>query len=459
MTAAHDGLPYPRRLIAIIALVFGGLVLMIDASIAAIVLPTIARELDVSAANAVFIVTAYQLVLAMGLMPLAALGHRIGLHCLYCSGLLLHCLGALLCFACDTLPALVAARSLQALGTAAAMSVSMGLVRFIYPPQQLGKGMAINTIANASGTALAPLVGGFILGVASWHWVFSAAIPFALFALLFSRALPRIASERQAFDLSGAVMCALTIGMVIGGLEIMIRSDHWLLSLMVLAAGAVMAAVFVRHELKVPLPVLPVDLLARPILAIALLSNFLAVLASMTLLLYIPFRLQYDYGFDPQHIGTVLASYALASVMVAPASGYLSDRVPVSILCTLGILLAAVGLLSVCLLPEQPQQLDFAWRLWLCGAGFGMFFSPNARQLIDSAPLARAASAGSMLTTSRILGQACGATLVAGLMALQLGETIVPILVALVLVVVVLLFSVWRLFDMLRARQQQKSSD
>nr|WP_255493844.1 MFS transporter [Pseudomaricurvus sp. HS19] len=424
----------PRRAVAAFGVCSGGLMLMIDANIANIALPTIARELGIESSKAVMVVTAYQLVLAMALMPLAALGTRIGYRRLYCGGLVLHSLAALLCFSADSLLSLVMARSLQGIGTAAAMSVAFGLVRTIYPPEQLGKGLAINTIANASGSALAPVVGGLVLSVADWPWVFAAAIPFSMLALLLSRAMPDPDPHMEPFDLLGAALCALTFGLLIGGLELTTHGPSLWLAVAVLATGGAVAWWFVKHELSVPQPVLPVDLLARLPMALALLSNFSAVLASMTVLLFLPFMLQHSYGLSPAEVGGVVAGYAAASVMIAPTSGYLSDRIPVVYLCSAGMCVAAIGLVTIALLPADASRFDMVWRLWITGAGFGMFFSPNARLIIASAPTKRSASAGSVVTTSRMVGQATGATIVAGLLALNFGDTMVPVYCALVLV-------------------------
>lgn len=401
--------------------------LSIDASIANIALPTLSRALEVDSSRTVLVVTAFQLILAMTLMPFAALGQRIGHRRLYCAGLVLHSSAALLCFLADSLVTLIAARSLQALGTAAAMSVAFGLIRGIYPSEHLGKGMAINTIANASGTALAPVVGGLILSALEWQWVFAAAIPFSLLALLASRAMPETEPHTEPFDSMGAVLCAVTFGLMIIGLELATHGPSLSAALTVLVLGTTVAWWFVRHELKQPQPVLPIDLLAQPGLGLALLSNFCAVMASMTVLVFLPFWLQDSFGFGPAQVGGLLAFYAVGSVMIAPTSGYLSDRIPVVKLCTAGMVIAACGILSVACIPDNPARWDIVWRLWLCGAGFGMFFSPNARLLIGSTPPKRAASAGSIVTTSRMLGQATGATLVAGLLALGLGDTTAPL--------------------------------
>ncbi|TGD72576.1 MFS transporter [Mangrovimicrobium sediminis] len=433
---AVSGLPWPRRGVAIVAISAGSLMLMTDASIAAVVLPTLAEAMGIDSSRAVLVVTVYQLILAMTLMPLAALGDRIGQRRLFRAGLVLHSVGAALCFLADDLTALILARSLQALGTASAMSVVFGLLRLVYPAAQLGQGLAINTIANASGTALAPVAGGLVLSVASWQWVFSAAVPFSLLCLLLSRALPEPEPHSQPFDLPGAGFCALTFGLLIAGMEMATHGPHGWLGGMLLGAAVVSAVLLVRCERGRDHPVLPVDLLRQPDLALVVLSNFIAVLGSMTLLLYAPFLLQDELGYSAGATGGLLASYAMASMVCAPLAGYLSDRLPVPLLCLSGLGVSLLGLWTLVLLPADAGSFGIMWRLWLCGGGFGLFFSPAARLVIGTAPASRAAAAGSLQTTVRMLGQALGATLLAALLASPLGEGTRPMAVSMALVVV-----------------------
>ncbi|MFV8816853.1 MFS transporter [Haliea sp. E17] len=431
---SHPGLPFPRRAFAVLAVSTGNMMLMIDVSIANIVLPSLSAELQVDSSDAVLVVTIYQLILAMALMPMAAFGERIGLRRLYSGGLVLHSIAAFFCFHADSLESLLLARSLQAVGTAASLSVAFGLLRAIYPLEHLGKGMAINTIANAGGTALAPVVGGLVLSTLSWHWVFAAAVPFSILSLAFSRALPDPEPHSQPFDGRGAALCAATFGLVVIGLQLTTHGMGVWIPAATLLLGGLVAWVFVSYERRVERPILPVELLAIPKLAVALLANFSAVIGSMIILVFVPFMLQQNLGFSPASVGGMMASYALASVMVAPVSGYLSDHIPVTRLCVAGMLVSTIGLVLLATLPETSGRSDIAWRMWLCGAGFGMFFSPNARLIIGAAPKRLAASTGSMVTTVRMLGQALGATLTAGMLALGLGDSGTPLFVAAALV-------------------------
>ncbi|GAB3104138.1 MFS transporter [Pseudomaricurvus hydrocarbonicus] len=350
---------------------------------------------------------------------------------MYQAGFVLHALAGGLCLLVDSLPALILVRALQSLAAAAAMSVAVAMLRQVYPPQRLGSGLALNTIFNASGTALAPVLGGLIAAYTDWQWAFVAVVPLSIISLMFSRALPDPVPHEHPFDLRGAAMCSLTFGLLIAGLEGTVHTNYLLTSLAVMVAAGVSAWFLVRHEKAEAQPVLPVDLLARSDLGLTTLATFLGTIASMIMMLSMPFRLQHGYGFSVGEIGGMMAAYAVASLMFAPLAGLLSDRIAVPLLCTLGLLMASIGMAAVALLPDtSPSHFDVAWRLWFCGAGFGLFFSPNARFLVGSAPRARAAAAGSLFTTTRMLAMAFGATLVAALLAMGLGTGPTPAIVA-----------------------------
>ena len=146
----------------------------------------------------------------------------------------------------------------------------------------------------------------------------------------------------------------------------------------------------------------------------------------------------------------MIAPWPLTTLFVAPTAGALSDRVPAGLLGGIGMAISCVALLALAWLPAHPHYLDLAWRMSLCGAGFGLFLSPNARLIIGSAPRERAASAGGLISTTRMTGQTLGATLVAALLALGLGGGPAPALVAAALAVVAGLCSVARLNPALR---------
>jgi DHA2 family multidrug resistance protein-like MFS transporter len=446
----HEGLPLPRRYWAIGAVSFGTALVVIDGAIPSVALPTIARDLHVDNSAAVLVVTIYQLVLVMTLLPFSALGDRLGHRRLYQLGQIVFTIASLLCFFARSLPFLLVVRAAQAIGAAAALSVSSALVRSIYPARQLGRGLGINSVVVSSAAALAPTLGGIILAFGRWPWVFASAVPFAIMSLLLGRCLPEPEPHADDFDVLGAVLCAATFGLVISGFESGVHGDSPVVSAAIVAAGIVIGFFFVRREAGEERPIMPVDLLARPVFALSTLGALTAFIASMTLILSMPFRLEHSYGFAPSIVGAMIAPWPLTTMFVAPTAGTLSDRVPAGLLGGIGMAIAVVALLLLAFLPAHPHYFDVAWRMALCGSGFGLFLSPNARLIIGSAPRDRAASAGGLISTTRLTGQTLGATLIAFLLSIGAGGGSTPPLVAAGLALVAGICSVARLNPALR---------
>lgn len=420
--ASLDGLPPPRRHVAVASLSAGIALVVLDGAIATVALPTIARQLAVSGSEAVLIVSVYQLVLVMTLLPFSALGDRIGHRTLYQYGQIVFTVATALCFFARSLPFLLVVRAVQALGAAAALSVSTAMIRSIYPASRLGRGLGFNSVIVSSAAALAPTAGGVILGLAPWPWVFAAAVPFALLSLSLSRALPDPEPRAEPFDVLGAVLSAATFGLVMAGLESGVHGSSPVISAAIVLTGLAIGVVFVRRQLAEPRPILPVDLLLRPVLALSTAGALAAFVASMTLIVALPFRLQQHYGFGPGEVGAMIAPWPLVTMFVAPASGALSDRFPAGALGGIGMALASLALVLIALMPPGVGEFGVGWRMGLCGAGFGMFLSPNARILIGAAPRERSAAAGALISTTRLTGQTLGATLAAALLAYGLDD-------------------------------------
>ena len=447
----HAGMPAASRHLAIVAISLGTVLTVIDGAIATVALPTIARDLRVDGSSAVLVVTVYQLVLVMLLLPFSTLGDRIGLKRLYQLGQLLFTIATILCFFAKSLPFLLVVRALQAVGAAASLSVMSALIRTIYPADRLGRGLGINSVVVSVSGALAPTAGGLILGIAPWPWVFAAGAPFGILSLwLGRRGLPDVAARPGGYNLAGAMLNMATFGLLIAGLEALVHGGSPVVSLAIVAIGIGFAAGLVLHERGQDAPILPVDLLARPVLALSTAGGVLAFVGSMTLLLSLPFRLQHGFGLSPGEVGAMIAPWPLTTMIVAPTAGALSDRYPAGLLGGIGMGIATIALLLLAWLPAAPTYVDVAWRMALCGAGFGLYLSPNARLIVGSAPRERAASAGGLISTTRLTGQTLGATLVAALLATNLGNTAVPALIAAGLSVVAAILSLARLRPAIR---------
>jgi DHA2 family multidrug resistance protein-like MFS transporter len=449
-----------RRLyFAVAAISLGTMLTIIDGAIATVALPTIARDLHVDNSSAVLVVTVYQLVLVMALLPFSALGDLIGLKRLYQGGQMVFTIATVLCFFAHSLGFLLVVRALQATGAAASLSVMAAMIRRVYPAKHLGRGLGLNNIMGSVSGALAPTAGGLILAIAPWPWVFATAAPFAVLSILLGRwALPDVPPRPGRYNLAGAMLNMATFGLVIAGLEALVHGNSPVVSGAIVGIGLLFGVILVLHERREEFPILPVDLLSRPVLALSVSGAFIAFFASQLLTLSLPFRLQHGFGFAPSEVGAMIAPWPLTTMFVAPLAGSLSDRYPAGLLGGIGMVIATAALLLLAFLPTHPAYFDIAWRMSLCGAGFGLFLSPNARLIVGSAPRDRAASAGGLVSTTRLVGQTTGATGIAAMLALGVGATPVPALFAAGLTVLACLFSISRLRPSLRNPTARETS-
>jgi MFS transporter, DHA2 family, multidrug resistance protein len=422
-TDPTDGLPPDRRLLAMISLGVAVCMAVLDGSIANVALPTIARQLHATPAGSIWVVNSYQLAVTISLLPLASLGDVYGHRRIYCWGLLLYTLASIGCAAATTLPQLVAGRVLQGFGGAGIMSVNGALVRFIFPRSQLGRGIGYNVLIVATSSAAGPSVAAAILGIASWPWLFAIQVPFGVVSLLMSlRFLPRSPLTSHAFDILSAAMNAVTLGLFIIGLDGIGHGERLPLVAAELGGSVVMGVIFVRRQLKLRPPMLPVDLLIhRPIFALSAATAVCSHGAQIIALVVLPFYFQYAGGLSPFDIGVLMTPWPAAVVVVAPIAGRLADRYSAGILGGLGLAVMVSGLVLTILMPATASRPDVGWRLALCGAGFGLFQAPNNRLLIGSAPPDRAGAGSGMLSTSRLVGQTTGSALVAVVLGLTHG--------------------------------------
>lgn len=429
-----DGLPIPRRYWAILTVGLAVTMATLDGAIANIALPTIAHDLDASPAASIWVVNAYQLAVTVTLLPLASLGELFEYRRVYRAGLLIFTIASFACTVSDSLTTLTLARILQGLGAAGIMSVNTALVRFIWPRAGLGRGIGYNALVVAVSAALGPTVAAAILSVASWQWLFAINVPIGLLALAATSALPHTDRARHHFDGLSALLNALTFGLLITGIDSIGHHEGVIAVGGELVAAGIAGYLLVWRQLSQAWPLLPIDLLRIPLFALSIATSVCSFIAQMLAYVSLPFYLQDYLGFSQVETGLLMTPWPLTTAIVAPFAGRLADRFPVGILNGIGLLIFAVGLGLLGFLPAHPTSAEIAWRMAVCGFGFGFFQSPNNRAIIGSAPRERSGGASGMLGTARLLGQTAGAAVAALLFGLfpRTGTTMALITAAVV---------------------------
>jgi DHA2 family multidrug resistance protein-like MFS transporter len=410
--AAAEGLAMPALRWATLSILLGTFIGNLGVSIANVALPSIAADLGAQAAQAIWVVNAYQLAMVIAVLPLASLGEKLGYKRVFMAGLVVFTLASLLCAFAPNLDTLVAARILQGLGGACVSTIVPALLRAVFPPKLVGTGIGYLALTVAVSAAIGPSVAAGILSAGSWRWLFGMNLPIGLLAIVLAmRVLPPNAPAARRLDLVGALLNAVTLTLfVVGASELGDASKRTAAAIM-LALGCVSAVVLVRHQRGRKSPLLPIDLLRIPVLRLSVGTSVSSYIAQTIAMLALPFLLISEMGRSAAATGLLMTPWPLVIVVVAPLSGKLSDRFNSERVGAAGLALFTLGLVTLALLPASPSDLDIVWRVTLCGIGFGLFQTPNNRLLLTAGPRERSGAAGGLMTMSRMVGMTAGAAL------------------------------------------------
>jgi DHA2 family multidrug resistance protein-like MFS transporter len=408
------GLPPRQRWLAMIPVGVAVALASLDAAIANTALPTIAADLHAGAADSIWVVNAYQLALVVSLLPLASLGEILGYRRIYIAGLIVFTVASLACALAWSLPSLTIARAFQGLGAAGIMSVNSALVRFIYPTRQLGRGIGNVALIVAISAAAGPTVASAILSFAAWPWLFAVNVPFGILSVAIAFAsLPRTRLLSHRFDVVSAILNAATFSLLIIGIG---EAAHAASPVEVgaeLLGFIVFGFLLVRRQISHPAPMLPIDLFKRPIFALSAATSSCSFACQAAAYVSLPFFFQHILGRTQVETGYLMTPWPVTVAILAPIASRMSDRYPAAILGGVGMVLLSLGMISLVFMPASPSVIDIAWRMVLCGAGFGFFQTPNLRAMMNASPPERAGGASGVVATSRLLGQAIGAAMVA----------------------------------------------
>lgn len=407
--ASRTGPPHPQKAVAITAVLAAMAMVVLDAGMANVALPAIARALDEPPARAVLVITAYQTALVMALLPCAAVGGRFGDRRVFTSGLAVFLAGSLLCALSPSLPWLIAARVVQGFGGAAVMALGMALLRVSVRPGQLGAAVGWNALVVALSSAAAPTLGALIIARLDWSWLFLVSLPVGATALIAGRALPRAAGRSQRLDLVAIALNGAAFALLVVGAEMLPTSP--LAGVLLLGTGGVALTTLVRREAPKAAPLIPLDLLRDRSFRVSVIASVLCFTGQAAGMVALPFHLQHGLGQSALSIGLYMSPWPLSVALAAAFAGRLSDRAPSAWLCAAGGGGMAAGLAAMALWPMHGDPRALLIFAAVCGLGFGLFQVPNNRNLFLSAPPERSGAAGGMQGTARLTGQTAGAVL------------------------------------------------
>lgn len=430
-----------------LAVVLGTLLAVLDLGVINISLPTIAASLAVPESQSVWIATVYQLVAAASLLIFSSISYNYGRRFIFSLGLVLFIAGSMGAAFAPGFAVLIGSRVLQGLGAAALMSLGPSLFKAIYPPHQLGRALALNALVVAFGLGAGPTLGGLVLWLGDWRWLFILNIPVGGIALLLAwRALPGDERHQATFDWAGAVLSALMMGGLMMTFERLSHGDEPLVVLLFLALSMVSAGCFIARQKTAAKPLLPLVIFANPRFSYAIVVMLFAFLAQGLCFVALSFLYQTSLGYSPLVAALLFSPWPITLLFSGPLSGRLSDRYNPALLSTWGL---GVFLIGIMLLAWSSAQGSLWWLLAssvVCGLGYGFFQVPNNHEVMANVAVAKSSSASGVLASVRTLGQSLGTALFALLYSMSNGDIPFSLWVAVGATVVALLLGVQRCF-------------
>lgn len=409
-----DGVPTPLRYLSIATITLAVTMSSLDNSMVNVAVPAVARDLNIPPASAIWLVSIYQIALAVTLLPLSNLGEIFGYRRVYLCGLTLFTISSAAVAASNSFLTIMLARCMQGLGAAGILSVNIALVRFVYPRNELGKGIGINSFVAASAFTAGAPVGSLIIKYFGWNGLFAVNVPTGIAAFLVALySIPKTPVFARPFDLGGAFLYSTAFGLLLFTFNGFGHEQPWWLMAALIFGTVLFWWAYLQREGRKPTPLLPIDLIRLPLFRMAVLTSICSFIAQMSAILVLPFLIERIGYHDPAVIGLLITPWPAAVIVTALVAGNLVGRFSAAQLCTGGLLLLAAGLASLAILDRDAAPLRIACSMAVCGVGFGLFQSPNNWALISAAPPARSGAASGSLNSARLVGQSLGAAIVA----------------------------------------------
>lgn len=389
-----------------------------------VAMPSLGKDLSLTAPQLGWVVSAYLLPTAALLIPMGRIADLTGRRRLFFSGTLLFTIASLLSALAPNAALFFLSRILHGVGASMIFANSAAILTASVPPSHRGGALGINTATVYIGMSIGPFLGGLMTSLVSWRLIFfTTALIGATTLFLILRYVAKDSErpplERSSFNLSGITFYASTVLLFLGGTGLLPSRKGFLL----LAASLVVLFFFSRIEKRASLPLWESSLLKENRLFVF--SNLTALIhyasiwsSSFLLALY----LQFVRGLSPEVTGLILLSQPIIMFFLSPITGHLSDRIEPRLLSSSGMVLTTLSLASLIPLSAHTPAYWVVGSLILMGIGYGLFCSPNTNAIMGSVEERHYGLASASLATMRMLGQSLSMSLSTVVLAMVVGH-------------------------------------
>lgn len=404
----------PRAPWLVVATVcIGAFMGQLDASIVTLAVPSIRTEMDASLAQVEWVALIYLLVLVGSISAIGRLADMVGRKLLYTYGFALFTLASLGCALAPDITWLLVARAVQAVGAAMLQANSVALIRTSMPAGKLGKAIGLQGAAQAVGLAMGPSVGGLLIGLGGWRWVFFVNIPAGIIGILLGWfLLPRthVKAPRTRLDWVGLALLMPAVGALLLGLSEASRLGFANLIVPGLLAGSLtLFVLFGMRERRTPHPLVDLSLFSAGIFTRGITTGLLCYLVLFGVLFVTPLYLEGAHSLPSAKAGLLLTVLPVALALVAPVAGMMADRFGVRLPTSVGMGLAAASLVVLALAGGN---------LWVTGAalggiglGLGLFTPANNAAVAAAGHDQQAGMVSGVLNMTRGVGTSLGVAL------------------------------------------------
>jgi EmrB/QacA subfamily drug resistance transporter len=399
------------RTATLVIVSLGLFMVVLDNLVVNVALATIHRDFGASVQSLEWIVNAYVLAYAVLLLTGSVLGDRFGRKRMFIAGIVLFTLASAGSALAPNTGTLIASRALQGVGAAIVTPLTLTLLADAFPPER--RGIALGVWSGISGTAVAlgPLVGGAMIQIASWHWIFWINVPVGLvLAPVAARRLNESYGTERRLDMLGLGLSSTGLFGIIFGL---IRSQTlgWGATEVVisLAAGAVLLVAFIAQELRAEDPMLPMAFFKRRSFAVTNVVSLSMYFGMFGSVFFMSQYLQDVIGNTPFQAGLKLLVWTGATMLVAPAAGYFSERFGARLFMVAGLALQGIALAWLASETAIGQTYSSMIVPFIfAGSGMALVFAPSANAVLSSVRTDQAGQASGATNAIRELGGVLG---------------------------------------------------
>lgn len=407
--------------------VLGAIMSILDITVVSVALPTFQSEFDATYAQVAWTMTAYTLSLATVIPLTGWAADRFGTKRLYMIALALFTIGSGLCATADSIQQLIGYRVLQGLGGGMLMPLGMTIMTRAAGPDRIGRLMAILGIPMLLGPIGGPILGGWLIDTASWHWIFLINVPIGAVALVYALlALPKDSPEpSESFDFLGMLMLSPGLASFLYGVSSLPETGTFAATKVwaPMLVGAALVVVFVLYSFKPRHPLLDLRLFANRKLTIAAVSLFVFIVAFMGAGLLFPSYFLQVRGESTLAAGLLIAPQGIGAMITMPIAGMLADRVPVGRTVPFAMVLIAVGFFSFTQVEADTSYLLLCGSLFVMGLGMGGTMMPLMTSALKTLTNHEVARGSTLLNILQQIGSSVGAAVMSVILTTELNDS------------------------------------